>query len=70
MGVDLIVLGNELTAIYFPLCHDTLSVVGISIIPRIESLVNRITNLIKNEIPNQVIKIVVSWVGLTILNPI
>ena len=28
MGVDLIVLGNELTAIYFPLSHDTLSVVG------------------------------------------
>ena len=28
MGVDLIVLGNKLTAIYFSLCHDTLSVVG------------------------------------------
>jgi hypothetical protein len=28
MSVDLIVLGNELTAIYFPLSHDTLSVVG------------------------------------------
>ena len=28
MSVGLIVLGDELTSIYFPLSHDTLSVVG------------------------------------------
>ena len=28
MSVDLIVLGNELAAVYFPLSHDTLSIVG------------------------------------------
>ena len=70
MSVDLIVLGNELTAIYFPLSHDTLSVVVSYIIPGLESIVKRITNLIKNEVTNQIIKVIVSWVGLTILNPI
>ena len=71
MSVGLIVLRNELTAVYFPLSHDALSVVGVcTIIPENGLLVNHITNLIKNEISNQVIKIIVSWVGLTILNPV
>ena len=70
MSVDLIVLRNELTAVYFSLSHDTLSVVGNPIIPKIGLLVNLITNFIKNEISNQVVKIIVSWVGLTILNPV
>ena len=71
MSVGLIVLRNELTAVYFSLSHDTLSVVGVcTIIPENGLLVNHITNLIKNEISNQVIKIIVSWVGLTILNPV
>ena len=70
MSVDLIVLGDKLTAIYFPLSHDVLSVVGSYIIPENDLLVNLITYFIKNEITNQVIKIVVSWVGLTILNPV
>ena len=75
MSVDLIVLRDELTAIYFPLSHDTLSVVGSIYYTRVAEpniIVNvlRITNLIKNKVANQVIKIVVSWVGLTIFNPI
>ena len=70
MSVDLIVLGNELTAVYFSLCHGTLSVVVTTIIPRIRSVVNRITNLIKNEITDKIVQIIISWVGLTILNPI
>ena len=70
MSVDLIVLRNELTPVYFSLSHDALSVVGSYIIPENESLVNLITNLIKNQIANQVVKVVVPWVRLTVLNPV
>ncbi len=70
MSVDLIVLGNELTAVYFPLSHDTLSVVGSYIIPELEPGVKCITYFIKDKVSDKVVKIVVSWVGLTILNPI
>ena len=62
MSVDLIVSGNELTAVYFSLSHCALSVVGSYIIPENGLLVNLITNLIKNQIPNQVVKVVVPWV--------
>ena len=70
MGVDLIVLGNKLTAIYFPLSHDALSVVGSYIIPEFGLLVKSITNLIKNEVTDKIVQIIISWVGLTIFNPI
>ena len=70
MGVDLIVLGNELTAIYFPLSHDTLSVVGSYIIPEFGLLVKSITNLIKNEVTDKIVQIIVSNVRLIVLNPI
>ena len=70
MSVDLIVLWDKLTAVYFSLSHDTLSVVGISIIPKKGLLVNTITYLIKNEISDEVIKVIVPWVGFAILNSI
>ena len=70
MSVDLIVLGNELTAVYFPLSHDTLSVVGSYIIPELDPIVKRITNLIKDKVSDKIVKIVVSYKRLIVLNPI
>jgi uncharacterized protein with HEPN domain len=70
MSVNLIVLRDKLTAIYFSLCHDTLSVVVTTIIPRIRSLVNRITNLIKNEVSDKIINVIVTRIRLIVLNPI
>jgi len=70
MSVDLIVLWDKLTAVYFSLSHDTLSVVGMSIIPKKGLLVNTITYFIKNEISDEVIKVIVSNIRLVILNPI
>ena len=57
MSIDLIVLGNELTAVYFFLCHDTLSVVGYYYYTKSsDSVVNRITNLIKNEVSDKIVQ--------------
>ena len=70
MIINLIVLGDKLTAVYFSLSHRTLSVVGSYIIPEFGLLVKSITNLIKNEVTNQIIKVIVSNVRLIVLNSI
>ena len=70
MIINLIVLGDKLTAVYFLLSHDTLSVVGSYIIPEFGLPVKSITNLIKNKVTDKIVQIIISWVGLTILNPI